>query len=64
MAGGIRENAALTLSARLEIILAFAATFLIPTHVSFVDLTSLFYSVRKHWYGESISFGDIAMVWF
>ena len=52
------------LFARLEIILAFAATFFIPIHVSFVDFLFSFYFVRKQWVDSSISFGGIAMVSF
>mgnify|MGYP003303322697 CR=1 FL=1 len=52
------------LSARLEIILAFAATFFIPVHVSFFDLIFPFNFVRKQWVDSSISFGDMAMASF
>ena len=52
------------LSARLEIILAFAATFFIPVHVSFFDLIFPLNFVRKQWVDSSISFGDIAMASF
>ena len=54
----------MTLSARLEIILAFAATFFIPIHGSFVDFIIIFIFVWKPWIDSSISFGDIAMASF
>ena len=51
------------LSARLEIILAFAATCFIPIHVSFVGFIFYFF-VRKRWVDSSGSFGDTTVVPF